>query len=304
MAAVLMTSLIVLSLSNVVTATLGVGDRATKRNERVEQARFALERMVRAIEGSEHLFIPRPDHPGTPQDEADRDPGVLAMALAFDVDRDGNGIPDADNDGDGKFNEDPSGDLTEDGLPGIAFIDDDNDGLVDEVQTQVFPGGNLGPLDEDDDEDDFGNEDGWNGIDDDGDGWIDEDPKKDMSGDGVAGLPGVDENGDGFPDNADKNDDDEDWSVNEDWIDTAVFHLVGTDLIERIPLPWDVDGSGSITGLDFLERVLVIGVSRFRVTRLVQPAGMDPLVELTIQLDVSDDDPVLLSTRVRLGAGS
>lgn len=304
MAAVVMTSIIVLSLSEVVSSTLRVGQYATDRNERVEDARFVLERMVRAIEHSEHLFLPRPDNPGTPQDESHRDPGVLAVALAFDIDRDFDGIPDADNDGDGKFNEDPTGDLSGDGLPGIALVDDDNDGEVDEVQTQSVPGGNLGPLDEDDDEDDFANEDGWNGIDDDGDGWIDEDPKKDLSGDGVAGEPGVDENGDGTADNADKNDDDEDGSTNEDWFDTVVFRLVGTDLVERIPVPWDIDASGDVTGADYLERVIADRVARFSVSRLVQPAGLDPLLEISIALEVDDDAPVLLTTRVRLAAGS
>lgn len=295
--AVLMTSLIVLGLSNVVSGTRLVGERAAVRAERLEEARFALDRMVRVIEDSSRLFIPRPDDPRTPQDESVRDPGVLALALPFNIDRDLDGVPDADNDGDGKFNEDPTGDLSGDSLPGIAYVDDDNDGQVDEVHTQ-----SSGPIDEDDDEDDFANEDDWNGIDDDGDGWIDEDPKKDLSGEGVAGLPGVDENGDGIADNADKNDDDEDGQIDEDWIDVSVFRLVGTSLVERVVVPWDVDASFSVNGLDFYERTLVGGVAQFRVVHVPQPAGLNPLIEISLVLAVPNDDPVVLGTQVRLKA--
>ena len=48
-----------------------------------------------------------------------------------------------------------------------------------------------------------------NGIDDDGDGSIDEDPPADTNGDGCAGVCGVDDDGDGIDDEGARHDDDE-----------------------------------------------------------------------------------------------
>ena len=43
-------------------------------------------------------------------------------------------------------------------------------------------------------------------------------------------------------------DDDEDGSSDEDWYDPLVFYLAGSSLVQRTPVPWDVDSSGSVTG--------------------------------------------------------
>jgi prepilin-type N-terminal cleavage/methylation domain-containing protein len=48
---------------------------------------------------------------------------------------------------------------------------------------------------------------------------IDEDPKKQMTDDGVGGIIGIDDDGDGLIDEGDQNDDDEDGLVDEDPID-------------------------------------------------------------------------------------
>ena len=40
--------------------------------------------------------------------------------------------------------------------------------------------------------------------------------------------------------------------MNEDWYDPVVFYLNGDNLMQRTPVPWDVNGGGFVTGLDFI----------------------------------------------------
>lgn len=156
--------------------------------------------------------------------------------------------------------------------------------------------------------------DGIADADNDGDGRIDEDLSADASNDGAPGIAGMDDDGDGVIDKGvvsdnDENgsadvdavsgiDDDGDGRVDEDWLDPVVYHLVGTDLLERIPDP------GASSGRDWTERVVAANVSRFRVERL-QPAGhgLPTLVDISLELRGAGGREVSLHTRVRLGDG-
>ena len=76
----------------------------------------------------------------------------------------------------------------------------------------------------DDDEDGATEEDPTNGYDDDGDGNVDEDALDDSNDDNASGIAGMDDNGDGQIDNGSTiADDDEDGSANEDALDPVVY---------------------------------------------------------------------------------
>jgi prepilin-type N-terminal cleavage/methylation domain-containing protein len=68
----------------------------------------------------------------------------------------------------------------------------------------------------DDDEDGLINEDDIDGIDNDGDGNIDEDPTSDWDKNAVSGIEGIDDDGNGLVDDEGSTDDDEDGSNNEE----------------------------------------------------------------------------------------
>lgn len=95
----------------------------------------------------------------------------------------------------------------------------------------------------DDDEDGSTNEDILNGLDDDTDGNIDEDLPTDMNADGFPGIKGMDDDGDGTADETDmgKNNDDEDNLVDEDGISTVLYFFDNTagTLSEIYPDPFD-----------------------------------------------------------------
>lgn len=236
-------ALILGGLINVLGGTLAAREHARSHSEALEEARHAMERMVRALQATQRLMIPKADNPGTAWDESVREPGVLAMTLDLLLDRNADGIIDADNDGDGRVDEDPDTDSTNDGAPGIVGIDDDGDGAVD----------------------------------DEGDSTVDE--------------------------GASSDDDDEDGASNEDWFDPVVFRIVAGALVERVPVPWDEDASGSVTGTDFIERTLAAGVSRFRVVRLPGAGTRPPLVQITLDLTAASGDLVTLTRAVRVGGG-
>jgi prepilin-type N-terminal cleavage/methylation domain-containing protein len=76
----------------------------------------------------------------------------------------------------------------------------------------------------DDDEDGANEEDPTNGYDDDGDGNVDEDALHDSNDDNASGIAGMDDNGDGQVDNGNTAiDDDEDGLKNEDSLDPVVY---------------------------------------------------------------------------------
>lgn len=285
-----------------------------ERTDLARDARFAMGRMVDAVRSSDRLLLPLADNPATnwdehirietvpasaPQGSSTLATAVLAVTVSHSQDIDLNGIFDADNDGDGLFDEDPGGDLNWDFAPGIFGIDDDGDGTIDEQHTQSWLG-KLGPDNEDDDEDDFANEDNMNGLDDDGDGNVDEDQKKDLTGDALSGIGGFDDDGDGVVDEDDKNDDDEDGSIDEDWLDAVVYYLDGDDLVERRAVPWDENEDSTLTGEDFVESDIADKVTLLRIERM--PVGVGPqLIDITLELTGEEGETISLNTRVRLG---
>lgn len=192
---------------------------------------------------------------------------VFAVTLPASVDRDGNGVADADNDGDGMVDEDPGSDVTNDGQPGIILVDDDGDGLIDE---------GLGAA-ADDDESGLSNEDGFDNTDSDGDGRIDED---------YGSLLAVNDDADG--------------STDEDWLDPVVYLLSGTDLTERMPVPWDVDANNVLNGKDYVTNTVLEGVTLFEARRQNVGVGQTLLHLKVSAADVSNNIHTL-ETTVRVG---
>ena len=112
-----------------------------------------------------------------------------------------------------RIDEDPDHDMNLDDKPGIRGLDDNGNGFVDD-------GGGK----EDDDEDLSKNEDMLDGVDNDGDGNIDEDFNRDANGDNRPGIAGIDDNGNGLVDDGvDREDDDEDLSKNEDPLNASIY---------------------------------------------------------------------------------
>jgi len=301
--------LLIAGLNGVIGQALTIQDAVSEKTKLTQQARFAMEQMVRAVRQSRKLLRPMADKSTTTFVENIREQtipasapptgssfatAVLAVTLPAYFDLDSNAIPDADNDGDGRIDEDLPADTSNDGKPGIVGIDDDGNGIAD------F---SFSPAADDDESSDFAqNEDRINGIDDDGDGIADEDPGADNNGDGCAGVCGVDDDADGSIDVGAVADDDEDGSSDEDWYDPLVFYLAGSTLMQRTPVPWDVNSSGTVTGLDYIEEPIAENVSRLRVERVSQP-GRSQIVDLTLQLtSPSSGESVNLHSRVRLGA--
>ena len=298
--------LVVTVLAEVVTKMSESRTVLQEHGRLTQDARFAMDRMVRAVRGSRDLLLPQPDKPDTdwrehvreetvpaspPEGSSSKATAVLAVSLGARVDLDADGIPDADNDGDGLLDEDHPGDITFERSPGIHLIDDGGNGAVDESARAA----------DDDEWENVRDEDPFNGLDDDGDGLIDEDYAADMNSDGKPGYAGVDDDGDGQIDEGNNADDDEDGAIDEDWLDAVVFYLRGGILIERHPVPWDQTSSNGITGLDFIESAIAEDVSRFRVERITG-SGNGNIVDITLDLTGAETGETFsLHSRVRVG---
>jgi prepilin-type N-terminal cleavage/methylation domain-containing protein len=306
--ALALAAILFVGLGGVVSQALQTHDYVSAKNDLTRQARFAMEQMVRAASRSPRLLLPLNDNPNTnwpehireepaaPIAPSIRSTAVLAVTLDPAQDIDGNGTPDADNDGDGRIDEDLPNDATKDNAAGIVGIDDNGDGVVDDSAIGTW----------DDDEDDSANEDSvFNNNDADGDGSIDEDPYADMNFDSAPGIAGVDDDGDGSIDEGgalNSWNDDEDGLTDEDWYDPVVFYLANRTLMQRIPLPWDANGSGFVTGSDFVAEPIAENVSYFRVERLPPKGNRPILVDLTLELTSPEsNETVSLHHRVRVG---
>ncbi|MGI9234040.1 MAG: prepilin-type N-terminal cleavage/methylation domain-containing protein [Woeseiaceae bacterium] len=308
--AISLAAMILLGTSGLVKNAISTDENVAERNQLQQDARFALERMVKATRYSRNLLLPLADNPNTNWPENVREQtipatapsgssvfasAVLAVTLPAYVDLDSDGFPDADDDRDGQIDEDLPNDVHHDFMPGIIGIDDDGDGYTDENSFFYW----------DDDEDGPYNDDPIDGIDNDGDGSIDEDPPTDMNGDGCPGICGVDDDSSGVIDGGnDDNDDEQGGSGFEDAYDPLVYYLIGNSLMERMPVPWNEDGNsspdGPVDGRDFVESVIADNVTRFRVERPVSgPSGQ--LVELTLELTGPTGAVVSLSSQVRIG---
>ena len=87
------------------------------------------------------------------------------------------------------------------------------------------------------------------GIDTDGDGRLDEDSHKDLTGDEAPGVAGIDDDGDGLIDEGNKEDDDEDGANNEDVVNGIDDD--GDGSIDEDPdEDWNKDGKDGIAGYD------------------------------------------------------
>jgi prepilin-type N-terminal cleavage/methylation domain-containing protein len=289
--------ILITSVMSLISPVLKARQQNQGQNETLQQARFAMQQMVRTAAGSRWLLIPLGENASTSYRESIRD--VLAITMPPTLDRDGDGWADANNDKDfldrnqngtrdagepERIDEDLDSDRELDGKPGIRGIDDDGDGSIDEGGYQ------------DNDEDGTNFEDVINGIDDDGDGAIDEDPDWDMNGDGAPGIAGVDDDQDGSTDEGHVSDDDEDGQRQEDWLDPVVFHLNGTTLMQRMPNLNPADGT------EFGEYPIAENVTQFRVERIVGGDGKTVLVDITLELSPPDVEKVSLKTRIRVGS--
>ena len=303
-----LTAMILVGASGLVSKALGTEDVINERNELLNDARFAMHRMVATCTGSRRLLLPLRDDPASNWPEHIREEtvpasppigdstlatAVLALTLPASVDLDADGVPDADDDGDGLIDEDLPNDAHHDFFAGIMLIDDDGDGQVDEGNSYS------------DDESATDNDDPINGIDDDGDGNIDEDPSTDNNGDGCPGICGVDDDENGTVDNGASDDDDEDGAGFDDPWDPVVYYLNGSALIERMPVPWNEDGNsspdGPVDGRDFVESVIAENVTRFRVERIESADGANTIVNLQLDLTGPAGAIVTLEAEVRIG---
>ena len=301
-------TLLFAGLNSVMGGVLRSQEYMTAHTALVRDAEFAMDRMLRSVGGSRLLLLPLADKPGSdwpdnireqtvpasaPVGSSIQATAVLSVTLPASSDLDFDGFPDADNDRDGRIDEDAPDDKNYDYASGIYLIDDAGDGYVDE--------GNF--TQGDDDEWLFTqNEDPLNGLDDDNDGTVDEDPPDDMNADGCPGLCGVDDDGDGLIDEGGQvGDDDEDGQLDEDWYDALVYYLDGGELKERIPVPWDESGAGGISGRDFIVSTIAENVSRFRVERLPASVGQAQLVDITLELTTQEAGTVAVQTTVRIG---
>ena len=176
-----------------------------------------------------------------------------------------------------RIDEDPHGDMNQDLENGIAGIDEDGDGQVDESP----------PSDGDDDEDGTKNEDPIDGLDNDGDGNIDEDVDVDSNADNTPGVKDIDDNGDGQIDNGiDLADDDEDGVKNEDPLNEVFYWIPsGTTLRE------DHHISGDYNSLS--DRVTF-----FQITYIAPDPSYGPRVQVALTLTGDDGESITFTEYV------
>ena len=300
-------AVLIAGLTGVLEEVAATHDAVREKSNLMQEARFAMQRMVQTIGSSHLLLLPLNDVPATNWPENIREQtvpptppigdstlatAVLSVTVPGYQDLDGDGFPDADDDKDGRIDEDLGDDRDYDGAPGIYLIDDDGDGVVDEGSSAS----------DDDEVGTLANEDRIDGIDNDGDNNVDEDPANDNNGDGCPGRCGVDDDGDGIIDEGAAGDDDEDGSEADDWYNPVVFYMDNGTLMERTPVPWDVNASGGRTGQDFIVKPIAENVTRFRVERLPLSGGHYTVVDLTLELtSPTNGETVSLNTRVRVG---
>lgn len=312
---------IMAGLAGFIGQALQTEDATHARNEVTRQARFAMQRMVKAVAATQRLMLPLGDNPATdwrehvreqtvpasaPEGSSSLATAVLAVTLDPDIDSDKDGWADSNNDRDymdlnnnairdnnepERIDEDLGSDMTNDAVAGIIGVDDNGDGSVD---VESF---------DDDDEDGKKSEEFSNGKDDDLDGSVDEDLDSDTNQDSKPGIAGQDDDYDTLTDEGGKKeDDDEDGLLDEDWLDPVVFYLSGSSLIERSPALIDVNGDSFITGADYIENVIAENISRFRVERIPNGSSSSVLVDITLEVTDKKGETYHLNTRIRASA--
>ncbi len=228
----------------------------TARSRLYHEGLLAMERMTAGVKQCTYLLIPNAHAP-------------VRDILAF------SGTVNEDTDyyfGDPLFpriDEDPDKDMTADNTSGIKSLDDDGDALTDESTPN------------DDDEDSLEEEDPLDGLDNDGDGNIDEDFDYDITNDAKPGIIGMDDDGDGSVDEGHYKDDDEDGEKGEDSLNPLIYSWdSGTNtLTESLPHTGEsVDLSTHIT--------------LFQVTYEAPDATHGPRVQVALTLTGDDGESV------------
>lgn len=317
MVALAMTSMLIAGLGGIVSQALQAQSITARRNSVSDDAHFAMERMTSAVRGSHLLILPLKDKPATPWREHVREQyipaqapesgsvfasAVLAVSLDHTIDRNRDGWADANNDKDfvnldaqsWRGPDEPER-IDEDWGPDMN--QDGAPGLkgIDDNGDGYIDNSLALPPSADDDEDGSADEDPQNDIDDDGDGGVDEDTSGDMNGDGQGQTCIL------FictPIAGDSFDDDDDTLDNEDHIDTVAYYIVGNQLMERWPALVDKNADGKVDGKDYTESVIADQVRWFKVERLA-PNGGQQMVEISLELG-SDDVVVRLISQARL----
>ena len=273
-------------LAGVVGQVLDVQDDTLVRNSATREARFAMQRMVTAVRQGDRLLLPLADNPNTDWHENVREhSNPPVLAVTMGA------TLDRDEDGFADADNDKDGLVDEDS--GDDSTNDGAPGIIgidDDGDGSIDEGNNW-----DDDEDGSADEDQLDGIDNDGDGSIDEDPYAEANGDNKPGIAGIDDDGDGSIDEGTKWDDDEDGNGDEDWFDPVVFFLNGTTLMERLP---DLNPSD---GADFTEYTIADNVTHFRIERIGGTHAV--LLDITLEVTLPGGEPTRLNTRVRVGGG-
>ena len=116
-------------------------------------------------------------------------------------------------------------------------MDEDGDDGIDGIDDDGDGFIDEGLWTSDDDEGSFPDEDPLDGVDNDGDGNIDEDIPADSNADGAPGIAGIDDDGDGQVDEGDVLDDDEDGTIAETGLFPVLYRFdSGTNTLrESIP---------------------------------------------------------------------
>jgi len=194
--------------------------------------------------------------------------------------------PALDRDGDGYADADNDRDLRVDEDIPADNNRDGGPGIVglDDDGDGVVDEGVMPAAAEDNDEDGQLSEDWVDGVDNDGDGTVDEDlPKENFNS--ASGAGAVDNDGDG--------------QAHEDWLDTVAFFVRadGTALMERSPNP------GAVDGTDYSERPIAEAAwISLAVQRLaVGDPARGPLVVIDLTLSDNAGETLHLQARVRVG---
>lgn len=300
--ALLISAILILGMDGILNTALQANRYGQDQNETLQQARFAMQQMLAAVSKTQRLMIPLGENPATAWSESVRD--VLAVTLDPTMDRDKDGWADANNDKDYlDVNNNGARDIGEPERIDEDIGNDNNfDGAhgikgIDDNGDGMIDNSSSANPDDDNDEDGVPTEDRINNIDEDNDGAIDEDIHLDMNKDGAPGVIDMDDDFDGLVDEGKSDDDDEDGLRGEDWFDSVVFFLDGSTLMQRIPNINPVDGT------DYAEYPIAENVTQFRVERILGNDGQTVLVDITLTISPVDIEPVTLKTRIGVASG-
>jgi len=300
--AVTIAGILIAGMQGLVSQALTAESIIRARNDSVQQGRFAMQLMVKSVRMTRRLMIPLGENPNTIYKESERDVLAVTMDPTQDLNRDG--WADANNDKDFlDINNNGSRDAGEpERIDEDLFLDNTNDNSpgiigIDDNGDGIVDNSSAATPHHDNDEDGVVNEDKVNGLDDDGDGSIDEDIPQDMNDDTKPGIAGVDDDYDGTVDDGTANDDDEDGVLSEDWLDPVVYFLNGTTLMQRVPNINPADGT------DYQENPIAENISGFQVIRIPDGGGRVVLVDLMLEIRPVNGEPVSFRTSVGVGSG-